>query len=207
MRPGFPAGSLLAALLGGEAPVEARRAARRLRAEGAPALAADAEIAALADGLAGTGVAHSPAVLDALPPLFWIEAPEEMAGAEMAGAEMAGTEVAGAAPLRGWVVEKRGDGLAARGFSLAVGAEALPEPAGDTALAFGGHPVPEAAAARALRGRPPPWRCRRCWRRWGNPPRPAAAGRGAGGGRAPAARPPALRRPGTGFGARLSATG
>ncbi|MFC4167406.1 hypothetical protein [Teichococcus aestuarii] len=152
MRPGFPAGSLLAALLGGEAPVEARRAARRLRAEGAPALAADAEIVALADGLAGTGVAHSPAVLDALPPLFWIEAPEEMAGAEMAGAEMAGTEVAGAAPLRGWVVEKRGDGLAARGFSLAVGAEALPEPAGDTALAFGGHPVPEAAAARALRG-------------------------------------------------------
>lgn len=147
MRPGFPAGSLLAALLGGEAPVEARRAARRLRAEGAPALAADAEIAALADGLAGTGVAHSPAVLDALPPLFWIEAPEEMAGAEMAGAE-----VEGAAPLRGWVVEKRGDGLAARGFSLAAGAAALPEPAGDTALAFGGHPVPEAAAARALRG-------------------------------------------------------
>lgn len=142
MRPGFPAGSLLAALLGGEAPVEARRAARRLRAEGAPALAADAEIAALADGLAGTGVAHSPAVLDALPPLFWIEAPEEMAG----------TEVAGAAPLRGWVVEKRGGGLAARGFSLAAGAAVVPEPAGDTALAFGGDPVPEAAAARALRG-------------------------------------------------------
>lgn len=140
VRPGFPAGSLLAALLGGEAPVEARRAARRLRAEGAPALAADAEIAALADGLAGTGVAHSPAVLDALPPLFWIEAPEEMAGAE----------VEGAAPLRGWVVEKRGGGLAARGFSLAAGAAAVP--AGDTALAFGGDPVPEAAAARALRG-------------------------------------------------------
>ena len=63
----FPEGSLLAAMLGEHAPIDLRRAARRLRAEGAPALAIDDGIAGLASGLAFSGVSRSPAVLDVLP--------------------------------------------------------------------------------------------------------------------------------------------
>jgi hypothetical protein len=70
----FPEGSLLAAMLNNQTPVDVRRAARRLRAEGAPALVVDDEIAALADGLSVSEVSRSPAVLDVLPPLFWLEA-------------------------------------------------------------------------------------------------------------------------------------
>lgn len=43
----FPEGSLLAAMLGEHAPIDVRRAAQRLRAEGAPALAIDNGIAGL----------------------------------------------------------------------------------------------------------------------------------------------------------------
>ena len=117
-NPRFPEGSLLAAMFGGHAPVDVRRAARRLRAEGAPALAIDDDIAGLARGLASSEVSRSPAVLDVLPPLFWLEAQGEEG-------------------ISGWVVEKKRGGLAVRGFSIASGHDAVPEPQGTATLAFG----------------------------------------------------------------------
>ncbi|WP_419899171.1 hypothetical protein [Roseomonas sp. USHLN139] len=131
-RPNFPPGSLLAALLGPQAPVELRRAAQRLRAEAAPAVAVEAEIAALAAGLGGSEVARAPAVLDALPPLFWVEARQ-------------------AARLLGWMIEKRRGGLSARGFGIADGADALPEAAETIPLPFGTAAV-EDTATLFLRG-------------------------------------------------------
>jgi hypothetical protein len=131
----FPPGSLLAAMLGEQAPVDARRAARRLRSEGAPAVAVDEDIAGLARGLADSEVSRAPAVLDALPPLFWLEAPRQ----EPAGA------------LAGWAVEKKPAGLAARGFRIAAGRDAVPEPQGTTAVAFG-TAAAEDAETRLLRG-------------------------------------------------------
>ncbi|MCQ4158688.1 hypothetical protein NON00_01940 [Roseomonas sp. GC11] len=126
----FPEGSLLAALSGPEAPPEGRRLARHLRAEGAPAVAIGPGIIALAEGLALSEVAHSPAVPEALPPLCWIEAgPVEGAGA-----------------LAGWVVERRGDGLAARGFGRDLG------PPEAILLAFSGRRREEEPAVRRLRG-------------------------------------------------------
>ncbi|WP_159998373.1 hypothetical protein [Roseomonas sp. 18066] len=130
----FPGGSLLAALLGEQAPIEARRAARRLRAESAPALAIDDDIADLARGLAAAEVARAAAVLDVLPPLFWIE-------------------LAQGEGLAGWVVEKKRGGIAVRGFSLAAGAAAVPALEGADTLPFGGAAeAEEAEATRHLRG-------------------------------------------------------
>jgi hypothetical protein len=119
----FPAGSLLVAMLAEQAPTDVRRAAQRLRAEGAPALAIDDDVAGLARGLAFSEVSRSPAVLDALPPLFWLEAQRE--------------DGSGARGIIGWVVEKRGGGLAVRGFSIAPGHEAAPEPALAATVPFG----------------------------------------------------------------------
>lgn len=134
-RARFPEDSLLAAMLGEDAPVEARRAARRLRAEGAPVVAVDDGLASLARGLAQSEVSRSPAVLDVLPPLFWIEArPADDAG------------------IAGWVVERKGGGLALRGFTLAGRDGALPEPEGTATLPYGpGHPE-EDGPTRAARG-------------------------------------------------------
>ena len=134
-RPGFPGGSLLVAMLGEGSPVDVRRAARRLRAEGAPALAIDDDIAGLARGLALTEVARSPAVLDVLPPLFWLEARRED-----------GTGVGG------WVVERKQGGLAIRGFSVASTQEAVPEPQGTTTMSFGTATPEEDEEARLVRG-------------------------------------------------------
>jgi len=134
----FPAGSLLAAMLGTQAPVDVRRAAQRLRAEAAPALAADDGIAGLAHGLAAAEIAHSPAVLDALPPIFWLEA--QQAGAE----DARGTS--------GWVVEKKAGGLAARGFAIAAGRDAVPMPQGTVTLPFGPRVQAEDAATAYVRG-------------------------------------------------------
>ena len=137
-RPRFPEDSLLAAMLGERAPVDVRRAARRLRAEGAPALAVDDDIAGLARGLALSEVSRSPAVLDALPPLFWIEArrgEEDDAGG-----------------IGGWVVERKRGGLAVRGFAIAAGVEAAPEPAGTVTVAFGAGAPEEDEETRSVRG-------------------------------------------------------
>lgn len=132
----FPEASLLAAMLDEGAPVEARRAARRLRAEGAPALAVEPDIAALARGLAGSEVSHNPALPEGLPPLFWIEAEADEAGGR-----------------QGWVVESRPEGLAARGFGLAAATDAVPEPGVPLRLRFeGAAPAGEEAEARRLRG-------------------------------------------------------
>ena len=133
----FPEGGLLVAMLGEHAPVEARRAARRLRAEGAPAAAIDDGIAELARGLALSEVSHSPAVLDALPPLFWLEARAEGAS--------------GSGGIGGWVVERKQGGLSIRGFSIAAGPEAVPEPEGTATLPFGTG-APEEDAIRHVRG-------------------------------------------------------
>lgn len=122
-RSRFPEDSLVAAMLGERAPVETRRAARRLRAEGAPAVAVEDEVAGLAHGLALSDVSGSPAVLDVLPPLFWLEARQEAAS--------------GAPGTGGWVVEKRPGGLAVRAFAIAAGRDAVPEPAGSVTLRFG----------------------------------------------------------------------
>ncbi|WP_043834361.1 hypothetical protein [Muricoccus aerilatus] len=136
-RARFPEGGLLAAMLGEHAPVEARRAARRLRAEGAPAAAIDDSIAELARGLALSEVSRSPAVLDALPPLFWLEARPEGAS--------------GSGGIGGWVVERKQGGLAIRGFSIAAGPEAVPEPEGTATLPFGAD-AQEEDAIRHVRG-------------------------------------------------------
>jgi hypothetical protein len=133
-KPGFPATSLLAAMLGERAPVDVRRAAQRLRAEGAPALAVEDGIAELARGLALSEVSRSPALLDVLPPLFWIEARAQDP----------------AAGIGGWVVERKGAGLALRGFRIAFGPEAVPEPAGTATLAFGAAAPAEAPDLRGL---------------------------------------------------------
>ncbi|MFT8244946.1 hypothetical protein [Roseomonas sp. BN140053] len=134
----YPEESLLAAMLGEHAPVDLRRAARRLRAEGAPAVAISNDIAGLAHGLVSSAVSRSPAVLDALPPLFWIEAQRET-----------GT---GAGGIRGWVVEKKRDGLAARGFSVALARAAIPEPEGTAAVPFGAGTPEEDEEIRTVRG-------------------------------------------------------
>lgn len=134
----FPGGSLLAAMLGENAPMDARRAARRLRSEGAPALAIDDDIAGLARGLASSEVSHSPAVLDVLPPLFWLEAQRE--------------DGSGARGIRGWVVEKKRDGLAARSFRIASGHEAVPEPGGTATVPFGAGPQEEDEETCYVRG-------------------------------------------------------
>ena len=139
----FPEGSLLAAMLGEGAPIDVRRAARRLHAEGAPAVAIDGDIAGLARGLAASEVSRSPAVLDALPPLFWIEAQRG--------------DGSGAGHIGGWVVERKRGGLAVRGFSIAPGHEAVPEPEGTATVTFAGGVREggvreEDEVARAVRG-------------------------------------------------------
>ena len=135
-RQRFPEGSLLAAMLGQGAPVDVRRAAQRLRAEGAPAVAVSDGVAALAGGLALSEVSRSLAVLEALPPLFWGEARRE----DRAGG------------IGGWVVEKRGGGLALRGFGISPGEEAVPEAKGTDAVPFGPLAAGESEAARTARG-------------------------------------------------------
>lgn len=120
---GFPPGSLLAAMLGEHAPTDVRRAAQRLRAEGAPALAVDDDIAALAAGLASSAVSRSAAVLDALPPLFWLEA-RRGEGAEHPG-------------ISGWVVERKRGEVALRQFGMGVGPGTAPEREGTATLRFG----------------------------------------------------------------------
>jgi len=137
-RSSFPEGSLLVAMLGEHASIDIRRAARRLRAEGAPALAIDKDIAGLACQLAFSEVSHSPAVLDVLPPLFWLEAQRE--------------DGSGTRGIRGWVVEKKLGGLAARGFSIAFGHEAVPEPVGTATVSFGARPQKEDEETRCVRG-------------------------------------------------------
>lgn len=123
VRARFREGSLLIAMLGEHAPMEVRRAARRLRSEGAPAVAVDDEVAELARGLAASEVSRSPAVLDVLPWLFWIEAQRG--------------DRAGAHGTVGWIVEKKGASLTVRGFDVAAEAGALPEPRGTATLTFG----------------------------------------------------------------------
>ncbi|MCG7359739.1 hypothetical protein MHZ93_00515 [Roseomonas sp. ACRSG] len=134
----FPGGSLLAAMLGEQAPVDIRRAARRLRAEGAPALAVDDDIAALARGLALSEVSRSPAVLEALPPLFWLEAPRQ--------------GESGARGASGWVIEKKRGGLTVRFFSLAPGPTAIPETQGTATVPFGPGAQEEDDEIRSVRG-------------------------------------------------------
>jgi hypothetical protein len=134
----YPGGSLLAAMLGEHATMDVRRAARRLRAEGAPALAVDDDIAGLARGLAISEVSRSPAVLDVLPPLFWLEAQRE--------------DGSGACGIGGWVVEKKRGGLAVRGFSIAFGHEAVPEPEGTGAVPFGAGAQEDDEEIRTVRG-------------------------------------------------------
>lgn len=135
-RQDFPEGSLLGAMLGERAPVDVRRAAQRLRAEGAPVVAVSDGIAALARGLALSEVSRSPAVLEALPPLFWVEARRED----------------GDGGIGGWVVQKKGAGLALRGFGIAPGDEAVPEAEGTDAVPFGPPAAGESEAARIARG-------------------------------------------------------
>ena len=134
----FPEGSLLAAMLGEHAPVDLRRAARRLRSESAPALAIDDDIAGLARALVSSEVSRSPAVLSALPPLFWLEAQR--------GKE---TSVRG---ISGWVVEKKRSGLAFRGFSIAPGRDAVPELEGGGEVSFGPGMREEDEETRFIRG-------------------------------------------------------
>lgn len=134
----FPEDSLLVAMLGEHAPMDVRRAALRLRAEGTPALVIDDDIAGLARGLAFSEVSRSPAVLDVLPPLFWLEAQRE--------------DGSGARGIGGWVVEKKRGGLAVRGFSIAVGHEAMPEPEGASTVSFGAGAQEEDKETRYVRG-------------------------------------------------------
>ena len=137
-KPRFPESSLLAAMLGERAMVDVRRAARRLRAEGAPALAVDDDIAGLARGLALSEVSRSPAVLDALPPLFWIEA--RRGGGSGGGG------------IGGWVVERKGGGLSARGFGIEAGEDALAEPEATVTVTFGAGGQEEDEETRIVRG-------------------------------------------------------
>jgi hypothetical protein len=134
----FPGGSLLAAMLGDRAPVDVRRAARRLRSEGAPALAVDDDIAGLARGLASSEVSRSPAVLDVLPPLFWLEAQ--------------GEDEAGMRRTNGWVVERKPGMVAVRSFGIAAGHEAVPEAAGAATVPFGAALRQEDEETRTVRG-------------------------------------------------------
>ena len=138
LRLRFPEDSLLAAMLGEHAPVDARRAAQRLRAEGAPALAIGDGIAGLASGLASSDVSRSPAVLDVLPPLFWLEAQRED-----------GPSTRG---LSGWILEKKLGGLAVRGFGIAFGHESVPGPEGAAMLRFGAGAQEEDEETRYVRG-------------------------------------------------------
>jgi hypothetical protein len=85
--------------------LDVRRATQRLRAEGAPALAVDDDIAGLSRGPAFSEASRSSAVLDVLPPLFWLEAQRE--------------DGSGTRELGGWIVEKKRGGLAVRGFRIA----------------------------------------------------------------------------------------
>lgn len=134
----FPEGSLLVAMLGEHAPMDLRRAAQRLRAEGAPALAIDDDIAALVRGLAVSDVSCSPAVLDVLPPLFWLEAQRE--------------DGSGALGLSGWALEKKRGGLAARGFSISFYDTAVPTAEGAATLPFGAGAQDDDEATRHVRG-------------------------------------------------------
>lgn len=137
-RAEFPAGSLLVAMLGERAPMDMRRAVRRLRAEDAPALAIDGEIAGLAQGLALAKVSRSPGVLDALPPLFWMEVRRE--------------DASGPGGIGGWVVEKKRGGLAARRFSIASGNDAVPEHGVTATVTFGAEAQEEDEETRTVRG-------------------------------------------------------
>jgi hypothetical protein len=125
-------------MLGEHAPRDARRAAQRLRAEGAPALAVDDDIAGLARGLSSSDLSRSRTVLDVLPPLFWLEAQWE----------------GGSGPRGrgGWVVEKKRAGLAVRGFSIALSPEAMPEPEGTTTVPFGAGAQEDDETTRYVRG-------------------------------------------------------
>lgn len=133
-KPTFPHGSLLAAMLGGRAPTDVRRAAHRLRAEGAAVVAVEDDIAGMAPGLATSAVARSPAVLDVLPPLFWVEARLDDGG------------------VQGWVMERKRDGLSLRGFAIGPDRDAVPEPRGTATLLFGVAVPEEDEDARFLRG-------------------------------------------------------
>ena len=137
-RAKFPEGSLLAAMLGEGTPNDVRRAARRLRAEGAPALAMDDDIARLARELALSDVSRSPAVPDALPPLFWIEVRRE--------------DGSGAPGTDGWVVEKRAGGLTLRRFGITPGQDAVPETGGTVTMRFGAGAGEEDEETRHARG-------------------------------------------------------
>ena len=134
----FPEGSLLVAMLGEHAPIDVRRAAQRLRAEGAPALAIDDDVAGLASGLAFSDVSRSPAVLDVLPPLFWLEARRE--------------DGPGTRRLSGWILQNKPGCLAVRGFSIAFGHEAVPEPEGAATLPFGAAAQEEDKDTHYVRG-------------------------------------------------------
>jgi hypothetical protein len=137
-KPYFPPNSLLVAMLSGPAQLEARRAARRLRAEGAPAVSADSDIIALARGLADSEISRSPAVLEAVPPLFWLEAEREGLGGDRT--------------IQGWVVEKKQGVLIAKGFQLPAGIDATPEAEDTLTLVFGSRPSDEDDETRYVRG-------------------------------------------------------
>ncbi|MBO1077332.1 hypothetical protein [Roseomonas marmotae] len=131
----FPEASLLVAMLSGHAPVDVRRAAQRLRAEGASAVAIGDDIVGLARGLALSEVSRSPAVLDVLPPLFWLEARRNDGPG-----------------IRGWVVEKKRGAVSIRGFSSASGHETAPEPEGTATVPFGAGAQEEDEGIRYVRG-------------------------------------------------------
>lgn len=134
----FPEGSLLLAMLGEHASIDVRRAAQRLRAEGVPAVAIDGDIAGLARDLASSEVSNSPAVLDVLPPLFWLETRRE--------------DRFDTRGLSGWIVEKKRGGLAVRGFSVTVGPEAVPKPEGSATVLFGAGAQEKGEETRFVRG-------------------------------------------------------
>ena len=77
-------------------------------------------------------------MLDVLPPLFWLEAQRE--------------DGPGTRGLSGWILEKKPGGLAVRGFSIAFGHEAVPEPEGAATLPFGAGAREEDEETRHVRG-------------------------------------------------------
>ncbi|HEY8611245.1 MAG TPA: hypothetical protein VIL69_08145 [Roseomonas sp.] len=101
-------------------------------------MAIDDVIADLARGLALSEVSRPPAVLDVLPPLFWLEAHRE--------------DRSGARGIGGWVVERKRGGLTVRGFGIVFAHEAAPEPGGTATVTFVADARKEDEETRYVRG-------------------------------------------------------